>query len=102
MTSKAQKSATKAYRKRSRGAGLVRVEVQAPQEYSDLIKSVAKTLRENPDAAFEVRKAIAPTEKRERERSGLELFESLPDISGLEFDEVFNRPRKGKWRRIEF
>ena len=102
MASQSQKSATKSYRKRSKRAGLVRVEVQAPKEYSELIKSVAKTLRENPDSAFEVRKAISGSEKPLRKKTSLEMFAGPVDVSGPEFDEIFNQPRDGKWRKIEF
>ena len=80
----------------------MRVEVQAPKEHSDFINSVARTLRENPKAAFEVREAISGSEQKPRKRSALEMFDSPPDVSGPEFDEVFNPPCSGKWRKIEF
>src|SRR5262245_11620562 len=107
MAEGSQNKATKAYRKRSKRKGLVRVEVQTPKEYSELIKSVAKALREDPGAAFEVKKAVAAkrtkrgARKPKPERSLLDLFNSLPDISGPEFDEVFNQPRTGGWRKID-
>lgn len=103
MADTSQKRATKAYRARAKRSGLVRVEVQAPKEYSDLIKSVAKALREDPAAAFELEKAVRPNASGRKRlgRSALEAFMSMPDISGPEFDEVFDQPRKDKWRNIE-
>jgi hypothetical protein len=102
MASSSQRKATQAYRKRSKRSGLVRVEVQAPKEYSELIRSVAKALREDPAAAFEVEKAVNKKDsKRKGERTLLDMFASYPDISGPEFDEVFDQPRKDKWRKIE-
>lgn len=97
-----QKKATKAYRARAKRSGLVRVEVQAPKEYSELIKSVARALREDPAAAFEVKKAVKDSEAKQKPvRSALDAFMSMPDISGPEFDDVFDQPRTDKWRKIE-
>lgn len=103
MADTSQRKATKAYRSRAKRNGLVRVEVQAPKEFSELIKSVARALREDPAAALQLEKAVKPDAKgkKKRGRSALEAFMSMPDISGPEFDEVFDQPRKDKWRKIE-
>src|SRR5262245_16412791 len=101
MADTSQKRATRAFRKRSKGAGLVRVEVQARKEHSELIKSVAKVLREDPAAAFEVRRAISDAPGDHREKSSLEMFAGPVDGSGREFDEIFEQPRNGRWREVD-
>ncbi len=102
MADTSQRKATKAYRSRAKRNGLVRIEVQAPKEFSELIKSVAKALREDPSAAFEIDNAVnTKSGKPKAKRTLLDMFADYPDISGPEFDEVFDQPRKDKWRKIK-
>ena len=51
MTSKAQRNATKMYRRRAAARGLVRLEVQAPKKDADLIRALAETLRSESEKA---------------------------------------------------
>lgn len=106
MAGNSQRKATRAYRKRNRGAGLVRVEVQARREHSELIKTVAKTLREDPAAAFEVRKALADSEKPSGGQpppgmSLYDLFAQLPKAPAEAFEGVFDQPRDTDDREID-
>ena len=57
MTKAAQRKATANHRKRIRAKGLVRVEVQVPEQDAAMLRDVAAALRASPDAAS----ATSPT-----------------------------------------
>lgn len=58
-STKSQRKATRMHRRRAAARGLVRVEVQAPQQDASLIRAVAHTLRGRAQEAEALRSALA-------------------------------------------
>ncbi len=85
----AQKKAVDSYRERQRRRGLLRLEVQAPEADAPLLRQAARVLRENSEAASELRRvlrrALAP---ETREGSLKRLLEAAP-LEGVDL----SRPR---------
>jgi hypothetical protein len=66
-----------------------RVEVTVREDDALLIQSVAKALRSNDASAERARAALRAAAKQDAGPTIAEALSSFPDISGPEFDEVF-------------
>jgi hypothetical protein len=98
-STKSQRKVTRTRRRRAAVRGLVRIEVQALKRDIQLIRAVAKTLRGPPHDADALRatlsKALVPPEAK----TAFDIFGSdLPDEA---FEEIFNQPRQGGWRKVD-
>ena len=86
----ARSKAVKSHRRRLRKRRMKRVEVTVRDGDTGLIRDMAAALRRDDTPARRlramVRQAVAPAS----EASLGKVFESLPDISGREFDSVFD------------
>jgi hypothetical protein len=72
-----------------------RVEVTVPQQDAVLIRRLAAELRRDDRATRRrIRAALAGTAANERVPTVAEVIDSLPDISGPEFDAVFEEIEK--------
>ena len=99
MASKSQRKATAANRRRASARGLVRVEVQAPRGDSLLIKTIAETLRGDPERARLLRSTLEQALMDRDGRTAFDIFGSdLPDEA---FQGVFEQPRRGTWRKVD-
>ena len=99
MSTKAQRKATRAHRRRAAARGLVRVEVQAPAGDAALIKSVAATLRGPSQRAAALRSALTKSLSGTQVKSAFDIFGS--DLSDEVFEGVFDQPRPRQWRDVE-
>jgi transposase-like protein len=88
MTS-AQKKAIKKHRSRIRQRGMKRVEIVVLNQDAGLVRDVAATLRRDDVSARKLRTAMRSAVGRSNEPSIADVLRSLPDISGPEFDAVF-------------
>jgi hypothetical protein len=104
MTTAAQKKALVAHRRRAAERGLVRVEVRVPVQDTDLIRSVAACIRENPELAVRIGDVIASRSgEKPAPKTWGTILESLPDVSGPEFDEAFETSREPfELRNVDF
>jgi hypothetical protein len=66
-----------------------RIEVTVQNHDAVLIRKLAAALRRNDASARKVRMVMRDTVKQQREPTIAEVIDSLPDISGPEFDAVF-------------
>jgi hypothetical protein len=99
LSTKSQRIATRAHRRRTMARGFVRVEVLAPKRDAALIRTLAETLRSRPEKAAPLRSALARLLDRPGSKTAFDLFGSeLPDDV---FAEVFDQPRQGHWRAID-
>ena len=85
----ARTKAVKAHRKRLRTRGMKRVEVTVPSKDADLVREVAAVLRSNSGQAQCLRTSLRQATDRGPEPTIAEAMDSLPDISGPEFDAFF-------------
>jgi hypothetical protein len=86
----ARTKAVKTHRKRLRLRRMRRVEVTVREDDAPLIQSVAKALRGDDASAKRARAALRAATKESTGPTVAEAIRSLPDISGPEFDQVFN------------
>jgi hypothetical protein len=99
MTSKSQRKATRAHRRRAAARGLVRVEVQAPKKDIRLIRALAQTLRGQAGKAEALRTKLAEALTHPELKTAFDIFGSeLPDET---FAEIFDQPRQHDWREVE-
>ena len=99
MTTKSQRKATRAHRRRAAARGLVRVEVQAPKKDVGLIRALAETLRGKAEEAEALRSTLAEALTHSEAKTAFDIFGSeLPDEA---FAGVFDRPRPRNWREVE-
>jgi hypothetical protein len=99
LSSKSQRKATRAHRRRVAARGLVRVEVQAPKRDAALIRAVAETLRAKNEKAETLRSVLARALVHCEAGTAFDIFGSdLPDEI---FAGVFDRPRQRDWREID-
>lgn len=82
----ARTKAVKTHRKRLRRRGLKRVEVTVPAQDTELVREIASALRANGPEAQTIRQAPS----RKKHLSAAEVIDAGPDISGPEFDSVFD------------
>ncbi len=86
----AQKKAIASHRRRLKQRGLVRLEVVAPETDVDLMREMAKALRDGPTRSAKVRarlrEAIGPERKPD-------LLELLADTADVDLDEYLTRSR---------
>jgi hypothetical protein len=98
-SSKSQRKATRAHRRRAAARGLVRVEVQARKRDAGLIRALAQTLRSGTEEARALRSALTEAVIHPEARTAFDVFGSdLPDDA---FTGVFDQPRQGDWREVE-
>ena len=81
--------AVKAYRKRLRTRRLKRVEVTVRVQDAALVRTLAAALRRDDRSAQRARTMLRKAIGQHAEPTVAEVLTSLPDISGPEFDEVF-------------
>ncbi|WP_139315262.1 hypothetical protein [Mongoliimonas terrestris] len=97
MTTPAQRRALATHRRRTTEKGLVRVEVRVPNVSAPLIQRVAERLRNDPAAGERIEAAVLKSGSGPAKPvTWGELLSNLPDVSGPEYDEVFETTR-GKW-----
>jgi hypothetical protein len=86
--SKAQSKAIKNHRTRLRKQGMKRIEVVVSNQDAALVRDIAATLRRDDLSARKLRTAVRDTVSRPGPTIA-DVMNSLPDISGPEFDAVF-------------
>lgn len=99
MTTKSQRRATKAHRRRAAARGLVRVEVQAPKRDAGLIRAVAQGLRGRPEKASALRSTLAKALIDPEVKTAFDVFGS--DLPDEVFAGVFDQPRERDWRKVD-
>ena len=88
MTS-AQSKAVKSHRTRLRKRGMKRIEVIVREQDAALVRGVAEVLRRDDVSARKLRTAMHGAVGQRAEPSIADVMNSLPDISGPEFDKIF-------------
>jgi hypothetical protein len=86
----ARTKAVKAHRKRLRTRRMKRVEVTVGEQDAALLRAVAAQLRRNDGGAERIRALLRGTAADSRGPTVAAVMSSLPDISGPEFDAVFD------------
>ena len=87
--SKAQNEAIKNHRTRMRKRGMKRIEVVVRNQDAALFRDMAATLRRDDVSARKLRMAMRDAFGQHAELSIAEVLDTLPDVSGAEFDSVF-------------
>lgn len=91
MASKSQIQATSTHPRRAAARGLVRIEVQATRADAELIRALAKTLRNKPEKARVLRSTLERALIDPEVKTAFDVFGSdLPDDA---FDGVFDQTR---------
>lgn len=90
--STAQKDAVANHRTRSRRKGIIRVEVQTPENDAPLIRQLAKVLRENSAKAADLRKHLRAIVGAAEQRGLKDLLASAP-LDGIDLSRRDDRPR---------
>jgi hypothetical protein len=85
----ARTKAVKTHRKRLRSSGMKRVEVTVPSRDAKVVRDVALVLRNGGAPARRLTSTLRQITGGEKEPTIAEVMDSLPDISGPEFDAVF-------------
>src|ERR1700679_1675437 len=99
MATPSQKKASNAHRRRAFAQGLVRVELKADKADAGLLRTLAETLRGDPDRAKSLRSVLEHALIDPQVRTAFDLFGSdLPDEA---FAGVFDQPRQKGWREID-
>ena len=88
----AQRKALMDYRTRSRKAGLVRVEVQAPATDAPILRDLAAVLRGDADRARAVRDQLQSIINKSPATLALDIFGS--DLTDAYFEGVFEQARR--------
>jgi hypothetical protein len=98
-STKSQRKATRAHRRRAAARGLVRVEVQTPKRDARLIRAVAETLRGRAQQANALRTTLAKALVHPKAKTAFDVFGSdLPDEA---FEGIFDQPRQRDWREVD-
>ena len=98
MAIKSNRKATRTRPRRAAVRGLVRIEVQALKRDIRLIRAVAKTLRGPAHDADALRATLSKALVSPGAKTAFDIFGSdLPDEA---FEEIFNQPRQGGWRKV--
>jgi len=90
----ARTKALKAHRKRMRVRQMKRVEVTVREQDAGLIRRLAAELRRDDQAAHRIRAALDGTAADDGGPTVADVMAALPDISGPEFDKVFEEIEK--------
>lgn len=98
MATKAQRKATKTHRRRAAARGLVRLEIQAAKKDTNLIRALAKTLRNDPKKAKVLRSTLVKGLVDPEVKTAFDVFGS--DLPDEVFAGVFEQPRQTRWREI--
>jgi hypothetical protein len=85
----ARTKALKSHRKRLRSSGLKRVEVTVPARDAELVRQIASVLRTKSPRANRLAHEIRQIAGGKRHLSAAEVIDAGPNISGPEFDSVF-------------
>jgi hypothetical protein len=99
VSTKAQRNATKAHRRRAAARGFVRIEVKAQKRDAPLIRALAETLRDRPEKAAPLRSALAQLVGRAEVKTAFDVFGS--ELSDDIFAGVFDQPRERNWRKVD-
>lgn len=86
----ARTKALKSHRARMRKRRMKRVEVTVREHDASLVRDVAAALRRDDAGARKLRTIVRQAVAQNSEPSIGEVLNSLPDISGPEFDRVFD------------
>jgi hypothetical protein len=89
MTTTETKGAEPTRRGVDRNSSLVRVSVQVPAAHARLMKDIAAAIRQNVTVASRIESALPPPTSGVEFETLADLFASLPDVSGPEYDEFF-------------
>lgn len=92
----ARTKAVKTHRKRLRTRGMKRVEVTVPSKDADLVREVAAVLRANTATAQRLRTALRQATDNGAEPTIAQAMDTLPDISGPEFDAFFEELERAR------
>jgi hypothetical protein len=99
MATPSQKKASIAHRRRASARGLVRVELKADKVDAGLLRTLAETLRGDPERARSLRSVLEQALIDPEVKTAFDLFGSdLPDEA---FVGVFDQPRQKGWREID-
>ena len=98
MASKSQRKATSSHRRRAAAKGLVRLEVQAARKDVGLIRAVAETLRGEPQKASALRSKLETALVGPEVKTAFDVFGT--DLPDAVFADVFDQPRRGRWREV--
>ena len=96
----ARTKAVKTHRKRLRTRGLKRVEVTVPARDAKLVQQIAWVLRTDGPTARRLASSLREITKGRKEPTIAEVMDSLPDISGPEFDAVFEEIERFRHDRV--
>lgn len=99
LSGKSQRKATRAHRRRAGARGLVRLEVQARRTDSGLIRTVAETLRGEPERAARLRSTLEKVLIDPKVKTAFDIFGS--DLPDEVFANVFEQPRQHVWRKLD-
>jgi hypothetical protein len=98
-STKSQRNATKAHRRRAAALGFVRIEVKAQKTDATLIRALAETLRDKPEKAAPLRSALSQLVGRAEVKTAFDVFGS--ELSDENFADVFDQPRQRNWREVD-
>jgi hypothetical protein len=87
--SNAQRKAIRASRNRSKKGGLKRLEVMVQAQDVGLLRHMAEVLRRDDAAAKRMRTMLREAAGPSTQPTVAEVLDTLPDVSGPEFDSVF-------------
>src|SRR5207237_4922095 len=76
MGTRSQRKATRAHRRRAVARGMVRVEVQAPQQDAGLIRALAQSLRNGTPKAKQLRSALVDALATSDVKTAFDVFGS--------------------------
>lgn len=85
----ARNKALKTHRKRLRSSGLKRVEVTVPSRDAKLVREIAAVLRTDGPEARRLASSLRQITSEKNEPTVAQVMDAAPDISGPEFDAVF-------------
>jgi hypothetical protein len=98
LASASQRKASTTHRRRAVARGFVRVEIQVPKGDSGLLKTLAETLRGEPERAKALRSTLEQALIDPEVKTAFDIFGSdLPDEA---FAGIFDQPRGRNWREI--
>jgi hypothetical protein len=92
----ARTRAVKSHRKRLRKRRMKRVEVTVREPDAALVRAMAAALRRDDAAARRLRAIVRQAVAQDPEPSVGKVLNSLPDISGPEFDAVFDEIERSR------
>ena len=84
-----QSKAVKSHRSRQRKQGMKRIEVIVCNQDAALVRGMAAVLRRDDVSARKLRTALRNASVPSAQPSIADVLHSLPDISGPEFDDIF-------------